>query len=268
MMTDILSPPIRRWLPLLILLVLGMIAYALPERMIQIIDKVGYAVCHRITARSFALGGQVLPVCARDTGMFLGALTGLAVLAAVAAPRAGWYPGKPYSLFFALCFLAWGFDGFNSYLLLLRGEVFLYAPQNWLRLLTGTLMGITLAAFALPLFNSGLWRDAAERPSVEHPAQLVALLVVTACVFGVVMFAPGWLYRPLMVLSSAGIAALLGLANAILAAIVLRRHGTVTDTKTALTFGVAGVIFALVELYVLVRLRLAFLPELTFGQAL
>jgi hypothetical protein len=197
--------------------------------------------------------------------MFLGALTGLAVLAAVAAPRAAWYPGKPYIAFFALCFLAWGFDGFNSYLLLLRGEVFLYAPQNWLRLLTGTLMGITLAAFALPLFNSGLWRDAPERPSVERPSQLLALLLVAASVFGIVLAAPDWLYRPLMVLSSAGIAGLLGLANAIIVAIVLRRHGTVTSLKTAVAFGAAGVLLAVAELYILVTLRLAFLPALPFG---
>src|SRR5437868_4456347 len=38
-------------------------------------DAVGYAVCHRITVRSFAFpNGQQLPMCARCTGTFIGVL--------------------------------------------------------------------------------------------------------------------------------------------------------------------------------------------------
>jgi hypothetical protein len=63
MMSDALPPAGRRWLPLLALLGLALIAYVLPDSVIQIIDKAGYAVCHRIPARSFALDGNVLPAC-------------------------------------------------------------------------------------------------------------------------------------------------------------------------------------------------------------
>ena len=40
-------------------------------------DAVGYAVCHRIDARSFHLGERPLPLCARCSGMYLGAMLGL-----------------------------------------------------------------------------------------------------------------------------------------------------------------------------------------------
>ena len=40
-------------------------------------DAIGYAVCHRIDVRSFHLGDRPLPLCARCSGMYLGAGLGL-----------------------------------------------------------------------------------------------------------------------------------------------------------------------------------------------
>ena len=37
-------------------------------------DAIGYAVCHRIDLRSFHLGERALPLCARCSGMYLGAM--------------------------------------------------------------------------------------------------------------------------------------------------------------------------------------------------
>src|SRR5438128_205180 len=40
-------------------------------------DAIGYAVCHRIEARSFLFpDGRQLPMCARCTGTFIGVLVG------------------------------------------------------------------------------------------------------------------------------------------------------------------------------------------------
>ena len=43
-------------------------------------DAVGYAVCHRIDVRSFHLGDRQIPVCARCTGQYLGAMLSLGYL--------------------------------------------------------------------------------------------------------------------------------------------------------------------------------------------
>ena len=40
-------------------------------------DAVGYAVCHRIDERSFHIGDRQVALCARCTGMYLGAVLGL-----------------------------------------------------------------------------------------------------------------------------------------------------------------------------------------------
>ena len=41
------------------------------------VDAIGYAVCHRISERSFHIGSLQLPLCARCSGMYLGAVMGL-----------------------------------------------------------------------------------------------------------------------------------------------------------------------------------------------
>ena len=53
--------------------------------------------------------------------------------------------------------LLWALDGLNSFLALM-GLPHLYAPSNLLRLITGALEGITIAAILLPAINITLWR--------------------------------------------------------------------------------------------------------------
>ncbi|MGD0751755.1 MAG: DUF2085 domain-containing protein, partial [Anaerolineales bacterium] len=48
-----------------------------PPGLLGKLDAIAYAVCHRIAERSFHIGSVQLPLCARCTGMYLGAVTGL-----------------------------------------------------------------------------------------------------------------------------------------------------------------------------------------------
>ena len=48
---------------------LGSVAYAFP----LVVFAIGSAVCHQIEARSFHLWGRQMPVCARCTGIYIGA---------------------------------------------------------------------------------------------------------------------------------------------------------------------------------------------------
>ena len=45
-------------------------------------NRAAYAVCHRIAERSFTFAGRPLPLCARCSGTYLGAVAGLIVIAA------------------------------------------------------------------------------------------------------------------------------------------------------------------------------------------
>jgi uncharacterized membrane protein len=130
-------------------------------------DAIGYAVCHRIDARSFHIGSRQLPLCARCSGMYLGGMIGLAYQMVFARKWSGtphWSVIVPLALFV----LAFGIDGTNSYLYLIK-ETYpgalaripnLYVPNNTLRLLTGSGMGLGIAAMLFPAFNQTMWKDA------------------------------------------------------------------------------------------------------------
>src|SRR3990172_9985519 len=69
---------------ILLLLWLGLT----PAGLLGKADATGYAVCHRIDLRSFHIGNRPLPLCARCSGMYLGAMLGL-IFQVVRGRRAG-----------------------------------------------------------------------------------------------------------------------------------------------------------------------------------
>ncbi len=129
-------------------------------------SAIGYAVCHRIWERSFHVGDYQLPLCARCSGMYLGAVTGLVFQSIL-----GWKRGKaPHWSIIAVLVIfvaAFGIDGVNSYLYLLKQVQpgilpqvpNIYIPNNTLRLLTGSGMGLVIAAMLFPAFNQSVWSD-------------------------------------------------------------------------------------------------------------
>lgn len=133
-------------------------------------DAIGYAVCHQIDARSFHLGDHRLPLCARCSGMYLGAAIGLLFLT-LRAPRHDGFPDWRSAWPFALAALAFAIDGSNSYLYLVKTTLGrplpipnLYVPNNTLRLLTGSGMGLGIAVVLFPAFNQIFWRAPASQP--------------------------------------------------------------------------------------------------------
>jgi len=157
---------LSRWLvPIAALIVFGVWFYITPPGLLGKADAIGYAICHRIDERSFHVFGRQLPLCARCTGEFYAAGITLLFLS-LASPKKsgmpGWKLGAPLILFF----LAFGIDGSNSYLYLLKQTSHgafdnipnIYIPNNTLRLLTGSGMGIALASILYPAFNGSAWK--------------------------------------------------------------------------------------------------------------
>ncbi len=247
------------WWPIYAVLIVIAVAALLPARLIHAFDLVGYAVCHRIPERSFIIAGSQLPLCARDTGMFSAALLGVLSFIVVQPLRVNQFPTRPYLFVLAGFFLAWAFDGLNSYLLLARGEVFLYMPQNWLRLVTGALMGVTLSSFVVPLFNSAVWRPdlSAAQPSVAAWRDIARLLAVAGSVIGLVLWQPAFLYGPIAVISSLGVIFLLVVVNMLLVVLLMRKEARIARWSELTLPIVAGVFFTFTEIMLIVIARAA-----------
>ena len=137
-----------------------------PPGLLGKLDAIAYAVCHRIAERSFHIGSIQLPLCARCTGMYLGAVTGL-VFQSIRGGKRSKVPRWSIIAVLLVFVVAFGIDGVNSYLYLLkqiRPGILpqipnIYIPNNTLRLLTGSGMGLAMAAMLFPAFNQSIWTN-------------------------------------------------------------------------------------------------------------
>jgi uncharacterized membrane protein len=219
------TPPVasagwRRTLPAAaLLLALAWLALT-PAGLLGKADAIGYAVCHRIDLRSFHLGERQLPLCARCSGMYLGALAGLAYQA-LAAPRAGRFP--PRRLIAVLLGLAAAFavDGLNS-AADLAGLPTLYPPSNLLRLLTGSGMGLGMAAALYPAFNQTAWSAWSDRPALPGWKALAQAGGLALFIDLLVWSENPLLLYPLALLSAFGVLAILGMVYSMVWLMIFR----------------------------------------------
>ncbi len=224
---------ILRWfVPVAAILAFAAWMYISPEGALGKLDAIGYAVCHRIDARSFQIDERQLPLCARCTGEFYAAGLALIFQVFMSGKRVR-LPSRGIIAVLVVFFLAFGIDGSNSYLYLLkqtsRGALDnipnLYIPNNVLRLFTGSGMGIALAAVLYPVVNQTLWRKMDDRPALEWKSFgiLIGLTVVLNLL--ILTDSPIVLY-PIAYLSALGTLSLLVIVFAILWIMIMKQDNT------------------------------------------
>lgn len=234
---------------LAVLALVAVVALALsaPHDLLDKADRAGYAVCHRLADHSFVIGARQLPLCARCSGTYLGAFAGLAVLAVLGRGRSGRFPSRPQLLALAAFMLAWAIDGANSFLALMDWP-HLYEPSNLLRLVTGTLEGIAIAAVLLPALNLTLWRKPNARRSIGSWRDLAWLLAGGGLIILAVSSETDALLFPLALLSGAMIPALLGVLNAMLFLACVHREGCAEHGREVVAPLLVGLALALGEI--------------------
>ena len=210
-------------------------------------DAVGYAICHRIDGHSFHLGSRQLPLCARCTGTFLGAVLGVVAMFVMRRRRAGRLPPVPVLAAAAFFIIAMGIDGVNSYLSFFPGLPHLYEPRNWLRLVTGMFEGVALSLLVWPIFNQTIWRVWEDRPAVANLRELGYIAAAAVVVIGLVLTGNAWVVYPLALLSAGGVMMMLTLLDTIILLIIVRRENRVENWKAAVLPLLAGATLALAQ---------------------
>jgi uncharacterized membrane protein len=205
----------RFLVPIMAVIVFAVWFYIAPPGLLGKADAIGYAICHRIDERSFHIGDRQLPLCARCTGEFYSAAITLLFFGFFSKKQSGmpgWKLGAPLIVFF----LAFGIDGSNSYLYLLKQTVGgtlnnipnLYTPSNTLRLFTGSGMGIALASLLYPAFNQSAWKDSDLRPALDWKKLGMLVSIILIVNLAILTESPIVLY-PIAILSVLGVLALL-----------------------------------------------------------
>lgn len=241
-----------RWPSLVIFLlggaVIGAWLYLTPGGLLGKADAIGYAVCHRINLRSFHLGDRQLPLCSRCTGMYLGAVLGFAYAFVRGRGRSGVMPRWPILLVLGAFGLAFAIDGVNSYLSFFPGLPHLYTPNNTLRLITGTLLGVSLSTVVLPGFNQTAWKDWSGEPVLGSFAELGLLLLLAGGMIAFVLTDNPLILYPLALISSLGVLVLLTTVYSMLFVIVTRRENRAASWRGLGLALAAGLTLAMTQI--------------------
>lgn len=230
-----------------------------PAELLGKADAVGYAVCHRIDLRSFHLHERPLPLCARCTGMYLGAVLGIIYQWLFGKTRSG-MPSVAIWLGLSVFVIAFGIDGVNSYLhlsvmqQLLPGIPRLYEPSNTLRLITGTGVGLALAAALVPVFNQTVWAKIDPRP-VLSVRSYIFLVFLAALIDLLVLTESSWILYPAAIISSFGVLLILTMVYSMVWIMLLRKDNFAHRMQQLVLPLIAGFGVALLQIAVLDAIR-------------
>lgn len=211
-------------------------------------DYAGYAICHRITERSFTIAGRQLPLCARCTGTYLGVMLAFGALLLAGRGRYAGLPVRRVLAALALLVGAMGVDGLNSYSHFFPNAPHLYEPQNWLRLATGLGTGLAMGLIVVPALVQTLWRDPDWRPAVASLRELGGLLLLAALLALLVLSNQPALLYVLAIVSAAGVVLMIAVLNTMVLLIVTRRDGRAARWRQVAPYLVAGLLLAAVEI--------------------
>ena len=240
---------IWRWLPPALLLAALVAFFSMPGPLPHKLFLAMGGVCSLRPSHSYFAGNLQLPLESRMTGIYGGfalTLAALLLFGCLGALRLG---GKVSLGLLALMFATMVFDGLNSTLAELDLP-HLYAPTNLLRLATGLLSRIALAALLVWLWGMvGAPRTGAARRSVlRSPWELLALLALNAEFAGLVVAGHVAFYYPVVLISVVGV---IGMMAGVLMLVILPMaglDGRVTRPGQIAVPGMVAVLLAIVVL--------------------
>src|SRR5258708_2149076 len=165
---------------------------------------IAFGICPQRPGHSLYLGGQQMPIEARMAGMFAGFVIGAAYFAANRRLQAWRIPSGMTAVILVSFVALMGADGLNAFLFDLRLP-HLYTPDLSLRLGTGLLTGLTMAAFVLPTFSSTVWQAGPDTSPIVNVRQLLIAVSCEAVYFVAASSGIGLLYYPVSLLAVRGL---------------------------------------------------------------
>jgi hypothetical protein len=247
-----------RWLVPALLAVIAAFFVLSPWPLVAKLQAVGTAVSVNIPSHMLAYGHQTLPMNARNTGIYLGVVVGVALLVVTGRGRANRFPPRAPLALLTGFFVAMVLDGFNSLFDTLHATHATYhawyPPSNELRVITGTLSGLAMALLIASIANAVLW-DQEPEPVVEDTVELGGYLLVCVLVIMLILRRLPALYWPLSLLSVAGVVLLATLVNLVPIGLALGVQRRAATWRAALPSILTAVVMSLCEIAVADLLR-------------
>jgi uncharacterized membrane protein len=249
---------------LLVLFYLGLLAALVFLPGATLIERLRWldsGICAQQPGHSFFPGGQQLPLCSRNTGIYLGFFVTMLALIVTGRGKAQKLPRWPIIAALLIGVLAMAIDGFNS-LYLDLGLPHLYQPHNLLRLATGLATGLALAAITLPILNYLFWRENNEQRSIELWSGFLLLLLPLVLSFFAVASQNWIVLYPVALLSTAGLLSVVSSINLMIIVAVSKRDQAFERYREIVPFFSLALLLAIGELLALAQLKFMALQAL------
>lgn len=228
--------------------------YFSPPGLLGKADAVGYAVCHRISIRSFSLGERALPLCARCSGMYIGAL--VTMIYQFRFQRKGGFPPRKILIALGIFLVLFGVDGVNSYVHLLPNFPGLYEPNNYLRLFTGTGMGIGMGALLVPVLHQSIWHTWDSSSVLSGWREFLLVVASSFATSALLLTNNPLLLYPLALLSAGTVIMILGLIYTIIWIMAFKKDNSFHHFSAIIGFLAFGFSTAILQILVIDVLRL------------
>jgi len=157
-------------------------------------------------------------------------------------------PPRRYLALFGLFLGAFALDGGNSYLHLFPGAPGLYQPQNWLRLITGTGMGLGIAVILMPVIHQTLWQQYDPEPALKSWKDLLPLVLLGGMVDLLVLNGNLLFMYPLALFSAFTVLLILTLVYTVVWTMLMKQENRFTKLQGLWVPLLAGFTTALLQL--------------------
>ena len=236
---------------------------ALPGAVDEKTQQALHGLCAQRPSHSYWLGDARLPFDARMTGIYGGCVISLAVLAARGRLHAIARPAWSAIGLLATFVATMAVDGTNS-LLLDMGTWHPYEPRNEIRLITGSLTGVSLAVTLCFLISATFWQTGRRNLAIVESVREVAGLVALTVPFGIlVALGPGWLYAPVALFLLGSAVLVVGVLAMVMTTIATQRDGSYRNLQELGVPASVAVVLAVVAMAAIAGGR--FWLENTFG---
>jgi uncharacterized membrane protein len=214
----------------------------------EILHRIGYAVCHQISERTIFIDGKQLPVCARDTGLYLGSLISLLFILLTKRRKSTTIPTLPLSLSFVFFFFLMGLDALTSY-------TGLRNTTNNIRLITGLLSGLGFPFFLYPILRDNIIESEKDIVVLKNWIWFVLLLLLSAVTFLLLTTYNTNLFLPVAILIIIGIISLHYILVCTFLSVFIYRSTPMRVRTRSLIIFPSGIIILVIEFFILTKLH-------------
>jgi uncharacterized membrane protein len=150
------------------------------------INKLGASVCHQIPERSLKMGGLVLPICSRDSGIYIGFFICAIFMFLIFRKRESELAPLYVLIILIIFILSTVVDGLLSYLSVIE-------TNNIARFTTGFLSGSSTMAIIYPIFNYQYYRDSYNIRIFVSPLKFIFFIAADALIIFITLLQIGFL---------------------------------------------------------------------------